>query len=250
MAKFDQKKEQQQPAKPAQQTPRKVDNRPQGDIGWHPAWRWFVSVLIVLHLAAVFSAPWDLSTLAALPPGYQAGTDNLGRQAQLPPANSEVWQEPVVPRSLRRFFRHYLNLMYLNHGYEFFAPDPGGSNLVRYVIRDSGGQEITKGQFPDLATEWPRLLYHRHLMLAAQTGDMGPESGRHYAQHLLSVNGGQTIRLEWLMHTLLSPKQVLADTPLDAPQTFVVLANIDETAGARVGPPPGETAVTIPGGGR
>ena len=209
-----------------------------------------MSLLVVLHIVAVFAAPWDLSTLAALPPGYQAGADNLGRQASLPPPESEVWQQPLVPRNLRWFFHHYLNLMYLNHGYEFFAPDPGGSNLVRYTIRDSGGQEVTQGQFPDLKEQWPRLLYHRHLMLAAQTGQMGPESGRHYAQHLLAVNGGQTIRLELLIHALLSPQQVEGGTPLDAPQTYLVLANIDETAGAQVGPPPGETAVTIPGGGR
>ncbi len=250
MAKFEQKRDAQQSAKPAQPTARQDVKRPNGEIGWHPAWRWMVSLLIVVHVAAVFSAPWDLSTLAALPPGYQMGTDNLGRQVSLPPMDSEVWQQPIVPRNLRRFFRHYLNLMYLNHGYEFFAPDPGGSNLIRYQIRDSGGQEIAKGQFPDLTQQWPRLLYHRHMMLAAQTGEMGPESGRHYAHHLLNVNGGHTIRLEWLIHALLSPKQVADGTPLDAPQTYLVLANIEETAGARVGPPPGETSVTIPGGGR
>ncbi|TWU24467.1 hypothetical protein [Bythopirellula polymerisocia] len=250
MAKFDQKRESQQTAKPPQQAPRQDAARSNTNIGWHPAWRVLASVMVVLHVLAVFSAPWDLSTLAALPPGYQAGTDSLGRQPQLPPLDSEVWQEPIVPRGLRRFFRHYLNLMYLNHGYEFFAPDPGGSNIIRYTIRDSGGQTIAEGQFPDLEQEWPRLFYHRHLMLAAQTGDMGPESGRHYAQHLLKANGGQTIRLEWLIHALLSPQQVADGTPLDAPQTKLVLANIDETAGAQVGPPPGESAVTIPGSGR
>ena len=176
--------EPQKPAQPASTPPKKAVPKPAGEIGWHPVWRWLVSLLIVLHITAVFCAPWDLSTDRALPPGYIPPTDNLGRQ--IPPAlDANVWQEPIIPRTLRGwFFRHYLNLLYLNHGYEFFAPDPNGSNLIRYQIRDSGGREIASGEFPDLKSQWPRLLYHRHMMLAAQTGDMGEESGRHYAQHL------------------------------------------------------------------
>jgi hypothetical protein len=210
--------------------PKKVAGKPAGEVSWHPAWRGLVSVLIVLHIVAVFCAPWDLSVDRALPPGYVPPTDNLGRQ--IPPAlDSNVWQEPIIPRTLRgRFFRNYLNLLYLNHGYEFFAPDPNGSHLIRYQIRDSGGQEIATGEFPDLDNQWPRLLYHRHMMLAAQTGDMGEASGRHYAQHLLAKYGGQTISTQLVFHRLLSPQEVLAGTPIDAPNTYQVLANIQETA--------------------
>jgi hypothetical protein len=215
---------------PVQQPQKKPPVSGAGEIGWHPVWRWLVSLLIMLHLVAVFCAPWDLSTGPALPPGFVPPTDNLGRP--LPPnATANMWQEPIVPRTLRGwFFRHYLNLLYLNHGYEFFAPDPNGSHVIRYQIRDSGGSETAGGQFPNLETQWPRLLYHRHLMLAAQANDMGPESGQHYAQHLLDVNGGQSIRMEWIIHKLLSPRDVLSGTPLDAPATYQVLANIQETA--------------------
>ncbi len=73
---------------------------------WHPAWRWLVSLLVVLHLVAIFVAPWDLSTEPALPPGYIAPTD----AQPLPPRDSTVWQQPVVPRGLHRFFNDYLNL--------------------------------------------------------------------------------------------------------------------------------------------
>ncbi len=231
MAKFEPTRtEPQKPAAPLQQPVKKTTPRTTGDIGWHPVWRWFVSLLIVLHILAVFSAPWDLSTEPALPPGYIPPTDNLGRQ--IPPAlDANVWQEPIVPRTLRGwFFRHYLNLMYLNHGYEFFAPDPNGSFVIRYQARDSGGQEIAGGEFPDIETQWPRLLYHRYMMLAAQVNDMGPESGRHYAQHLLAANGGQSIRMEWIIHKLLSPQDVKNGVKLDAPATYQVLANIQETA--------------------
>jgi hypothetical protein len=220
----------QRPISSAQQLPRKAASQPAGEIGWHPFWRWLVSLLVVLHITAVFCAPWDLSTDRALPPGYIPPTDNLGRQ--VPPAlDANIWQEPILPRTLRGwFFRHYLNLLYLNHGYEFFAPDPNGSHLIRYQIRDSGGQEIKSGEFPNLQNQWPRLFYHRHMMLAAQTGDMGEESGRHYAQHLLAVNGGHSIHLKWVFHKLLSPREVLDGTPLDAPGTYVELATIQEIA--------------------
>lgn len=247
MTKYDPKNNPQRSSAGNEAELRRQQRKRPADLPWHPAWRFLVSVLVVLHVTAVFCAPWDLSTSAALPPGYNPPRDNLGRE--LPPPQS-TWQEPVIPRALRqRFFRHYLNLMYLNHGYEFFAPDPNGSNLIRYHIFDSGGKETVTGTFPDLKSQWPRLYYHRHMMLAAQTGNMGEESGRHYAQHLLKAYGGQAARLEWLLHTLLSPQQVRDGVPLDAPQTFVQLAEIQETAGNRVGPPTGETPIAIPGGG-
>lgn len=229
--------EPQRPAQTAATPSKKPAPRAAGEIGWNPFWRWLVSLLIVLHIGAVFSAPWDLSTNRALPPGYIPPTDNMGRQ--IPPAlDANVWQEPVIPRTLRGwFFRHYLNLFYLNHGYEFFAPDPNGSHLIRYQIRDSGGREIANGQFPDLKQQWPRLLYHRHMMLAAQTGDMGEASGRHYAQHLLNRYGGHTITTQLVFHRLLSPQEVIAGTELDAPNTYQVLANIQETARPKPEPP-------------
>jgi len=242
MAKKNQDQADAAPAKPSKKSaPRAASGLP-----WHPAWRWLVSLLLVLHLAAISVAPWDLSTDPALPPGYVAPT---GSQP-LPPRDSTVWQQPVVPQGLHRFFNDYLNLAYLNHGYQFFAPDPAGSNLIRYQVWDSGGAEIAAGEFPHHDQQWPRLLYHRHMMLAAQTGDMGEQSGRLYAKHLINLHGGQTGRVEWILHKLLSPQQVLDETPLDAESTYVVLAEIRESADATLNPPSEETPVAIPGAGR
>ena len=141
-------------------------------------------------------------------------------------------------------------MAYLNHGYQFFAPDPAGSNLIRYQVFDSGGAEIAAGQFPNLDEQWPRLLYHRHMMLAAQTGDMGEESGRRYARHLIQLYGGQSSRVEWILHKLLSPQQVIDETPLDADSTYVVLAEVRQTANSDSNPSVGELPVAIPGAGR
>jgi len=225
--------------------PSHSSQRRAGEPSWHPVWRGLVTLLVVLHLTAVFSAPWALSTQPALPPGY---VPPPSQESPLPPPDSPMWQEPRLPRLLHGFFRHYLNLLYLNHGYEFFAPDPNGSHLIRYQVYDSGGAEIASGEFPSLEEQWPRLLYHRHMMLAAQTGDLGEESGRHFARHLLHLHGGHTCQLQWVIHKLLSPDEVRQGTPLDDPSTFEVLARIEETV--NVEPSANEQAVRIPGAGR
>ncbi len=230
--------------------PKKLAKRAASAVPWHPAWRWLVSILVVLHLTAVFVAPWDLSTDPALPPSYMAQNDSQGNPLPVPPRESSVWQQPVVPRSLRGFFHHYLNLAYLNHGYQFFAPDPAGSNLIRYQVWDSGGAELASGEFPNIDQQWPRLFYHRHMMLAAQTGEMGEQSGRLYAKHLIRRHEGKTGRVEWILHKLLSPQQVLDETPFDAPSTYLVLAEINETSAVALNSSSEELPIAIPGGGQ
>jgi len=244
------KKKPNQPQKPAAAvaSPRATSGRDGAALPWNPVWRWLVSVLLAAHVLAVFVAPWDLSTEPALPPRYDPPQDSRGRP-QLPPADSPVWQQPIIPRRLRSFFNHYLNLTYLNHGYQFFAPDPAGTHLIRYqVTKPDGGVE--KGEFPNLEQQWPRLFYHRHMMLAEQTEMMGPESGQNYADHLASLHGGPS-RMEWLIHQLLPPERVLQETPLDALSTYRVIATLD----GRPRPEPsssasGEGRIAIPGGAR
>lgn len=99
-----------------------------------------ISVLVVAHLLAVF-----------LPP--------MSFQAQGP-----LGQSPSIA-TLMAPLERYSEFLYINRGYAFFAPDPGPSHLVQAAITDSTGQreEIL---FPDLQQQWPRLLYHRHFMLA------------------------------------------------------------------------------------
>ena len=210
-------------AKPAASTKtvkkKVVKKRVAGELPWHPFWRWLVSLLVVLHLTAVFVAPWDLMTDPALPPGYMPPRDARGRPQPLPPLNSMVWQKPVVTRGLHRFFHDYLNLLYLNHGYEFFAPDPPpGTHLVDYQVTQADGN-VVKGRFPSLDEQWPRLRYHRHMMLTEQTQLMGPQSRQQYADHLASLHGGPS-RLELKVHLVLPPHRVADKTPLDAPSTF------------------------------
>jgi len=207
--------------------------RTAGDLPWHAFWRWLVSLLVVLHLTAVLSAPWDLATGDALPPGYEA----MQPQRPLPPPESVVWQKPVVTRGLHGFFHDYLNLLYLNHGYEFFAPDPAGTHVIDFQVTQADGKVI-EGRLPSHDHHWPRLLYHRHMMLAEQTPMMGPKSGLQYADHLATLYGGPS-QMQLKMHLLLPPHRVADKTPLDAPSTF-------RTVGTVTGRPRPQASTDLP----
>jgi hypothetical protein len=107
-----------------------------------PGWgKLAISGLLLLHVTAVFWAPFAFAS-------------NVG------PSSSPF--ADLVMGALRP----YITAMYLDHGYFFFAPDPGPSHLVRYKLEFADGREAVEGVFPNLATEQPRLLYHRHFMMA------------------------------------------------------------------------------------
>ena len=107
-------------------------------------WKFIASVLIIGHVWAVFGRPIEFATQG--PTGVS-------------PAASSFYT-PV---------RGYSEFTYLNHGYAFFAPDPGPSHLMRVQFEkpDEDGRNVSQEwMFPDLKEQWPRLLYHRHFMLA------------------------------------------------------------------------------------
>ncbi|QDT09000.1 hypothetical protein [Planctomycetes bacterium K23_9] len=98
--------------------------------------RSLISVLIIVHLLAV-----------ALPPMmFQSGGS-------------------AIVTTLLRPLRAYTEFLYLDRGYAFFAPDPGPSHLIDAAVTQSDGQR-TETRYPDREQQWPRLLYHRHFMLA------------------------------------------------------------------------------------
>lgn len=101
--------------------------------------KWAISVLVLGHLMAVVLPPLSFQTRGPL---------------GVSPSVASVlgWFEP------------YSQLLYIDRGYAFFAPDPGPSHLVQAAITDSQGQ-LKEVMFPDRSEQWPRLLYHRHFML-------------------------------------------------------------------------------------
>ena len=163
-----------------------------------------LSLLVVWHLTAVIMAPMSI------------------------PPSSRL----VVDVAQGRLMQWYLDALYINHGYSFFAPDPGPGHLIFYEVYDQQGNLKRQGKFPDWDVQRPRLWYHRHFMLADQVGlglqrDEGPGEGERkylaaYARQLLRKFDGESARVRWMAHEPLSPYSVRPNEPinLDTPQSY------------------------------
>jgi hypothetical protein len=157
----------------------------------------------------------------------------------LPPsfAATPLKQEVYMP---------YLEMMFLDHGYKFFAPEPGSSHLIKYQIETDDGATL-EGIFPNLQEEWPRLLYHRHFML---TETMGSESlappapdelpasappptwanrpltqrervlAQSFAEHLKAKYHARRVTLTLVQHAFPGVEHVRQGRKLDDPQLY------------------------------
>jgi hypothetical protein len=171
----------------------------------------FFSLLIAWHVSAVFLAP------LSIPPSSQLIVD----LAQRPPMQ---W---------------YLDALYINHGYEFFAPNPSDGHLIRYQVLDERGGVIQQGEFPNLKDEWPRLRYHRYFMLADQSELPVPDEKIRdqwlrtylaaYARQLLRQYGGQTARVQRIVHYPLFLNDALKGMELTDPQTYETQLEVTQT---------------------
>ena len=201
-------------AKKKQQRPIPSDAPP----SWRGPARTVATVLLLGHLTAVFVGPW-----ASPPPSSRLAQ---GTAAVLEP---------------------YLQATFLyGHGYRFFAPNPGPSHLVRYQLEmhDGGTQS---GVFPDLNAHWPRLLYHRNLMLSEtiynlsrvppdppERGFGSPEDRQAYqrakglydallhsvARDLLRQSSAARLTIEVQEHIIPSPEEVRRGMKLDDPVLY------------------------------
>lgn len=151
-----------------------------------------VNVWLVFHVFAVFIAP------AGMPPSSPLLVD------------------------VSRVALPYNQLLFLNHGYHFFAPDPGPSTLISYVA-DRPGDVAVKGTFPNTSIR-PRLLYHRYFMLAENIGAFPEETQDQvyeaYARHFSRINGTETITLNRVSHDPSSISRIQAGGKLSDPETF------------------------------
>jgi hypothetical protein len=137
-----------------------------------PAVRAAVSLLVILHLFAVFVGPW------AMPPASDLAVGSA------------------------RIFQPYLDVLSLANGYRFFAPEPGPSHLVRYEVTLADGT-LKTGEFPNRQAHRPRLLYHRYFMLSEFINTLvnpdAPERAeafaKGYARHLADQYDARSVRL-------------------------------------------------------
>jgi hypothetical protein len=154
--------------------------------------RWSLNAWLVFHVAAIIIAPASVSP------------------------SSELMQ------SLWRVFQPYLQVMYLNNGYHFFAPDPSESTLLSFAAeRDDG--TVIRGTIPHRGIV-PRLLYHRHFMLTEQMNS-GPEEleqpwYRSYAEHIGQKYGAKQVSLTRKIHYLPTMDMVRSGIRLDNPDSY------------------------------
>ena len=188
-----------------------------------PPWRAVISILVTLHLLAVIAEPMQFFSRSS------RGTSPL----------SDPLRSTLAP---------YVEFAYLNHGYFFFAPEPGPSHLIDCQLEF--GSERGSLRFPDRQAQWPRLLYHRHFMLAEFLNQLHappvePELAaddplllaewradrarfemvrNSMEQHLRVRYGADSARIERIEHRLPSSLEVLVDRiPLDDPNLYIVL---------------------------
>ncbi len=173
-------------------------------VRWSVRVRILISAAIVYHLAAVFIGAWIGS----------------------PPTSPFADQ-------VARPFRAYINLADLNHGYRFFAPNPGPSHLFRYQLTFDDGS-TQDGFFPNRAEHWPRLLYHRYFMLSENLNVVWPGRdpsvdgltptddaqrpfqalAKSYAAQLLRSSAAQRIDWQLVRHYQPPPADVLSGRSL------------------------------------
>jgi hypothetical protein len=154
--------------------------------------RWAINLGLVLHVVAILIAPAAVSPSSDL---VQAGWD---------------------------LFQPYLQILYLNHGYHFFAPEPDDSTLLAFQAERPDGT-VVSGRIPNRDIV-PRLLYHRHFMLTEQMKD-APEELRDewlgsYAEHICRKYGAAKVRLTAQTHHLPTMEMVREGVRLDDPSSY------------------------------
>ena len=194
---------------------------------WSKVRRRFASIIILTHLTAVVVAPWSSP----------------------PPA-------PLLAETAARVFAPYQAATYINHGYRFFAPNPGPSHIVRFEAKRADGKTVS-GQLPDTVRNWPRLLYHRHFMITetlysywssietippdvevtkeqralvdrqnAFPQQQVDELAEGIANQLIRKLEVETVQLKLVEHAIPYPQDVLDGKPLNAPDLYIELADL------------------------
>jgi hypothetical protein len=119
-------------------------------------------------------------------------------------------------------FQPYLEVLYLNHGYHFFAPEPEESTLLMFEAERADGT-IVRGRIPDRATQ-PRLLYHRYFMLTEHmknaSEELEPIWYESYAQHIGRQYGAAKVRLIKQTHLLPTRDYILEGGRLTDPVSY------------------------------
>jgi hypothetical protein len=154
--------------------------------------RWAINLWLVFHLAAIAIAP-----------------------AAVAPSSGLI-------QSAWGFFQPYLQLLYLNNGYHFFAPEPAESTLLAFKATRADGT-VVEGRIPNRQIV-PRLLYHRHFMLTEHMKDAPEELQQawvgSYAEHICRKYSAARVTLTGQIHNLPTMEMVRNGVRLDDPTSY------------------------------
>jgi hypothetical protein len=150
--------------------------------------RWFFSLAVVLHFAAILA-------------GVTGPSDGPVESPYLCVRASDQ----VAP---------YLQILGLQSSYRFYAPNPGCDPAIWFRVRYSDGS-VRWVELPPSQSHWERLLHHRGLSLAkAATETMPWYEGNQEKQEKL-VPMAQLCLASYLRHVARSHPKARADgTPL------------------------------------
>jgi len=116
----------------------------------------------------------------------------------------------------------YIQILDLDHGYHFFAPEPGDSTLLAYEAERPDGT-VVRGRIPNREIV-PRLLYHRHFMLTEHMSDASEELEHlwheSYAEHIAREHGAARVSLIQQTHKLSSMERIRDGGRLDDPESY------------------------------
>ncbi len=202
------------------QRPRQAASADGADHLRWPLWlRALLSIAIVWHCFVV-----------AICPFYFVTESRLVRSSGL--AEAIVRENSLV--------RGYADILYLNSGYGFFGPDPPMTNAtVSFVVLGQNGAELAREAFPDLRDQWPRLWYHRFMMLSDQSaipfaGFSEDEAHRvsleSFGRHLLATYDGARVDLTHRAKFLLTPLDLLDGEDPNDPKFLLSPTDVTVTA--------------------
>jgi hypothetical protein len=177
---------------PAQNSPAASELEPTTRTSRHRSVRWAINAWLIFHVSAIIIAP------------------------------SSVAPSSELVQTIWGVFAPYLQLLYLNHGYHFFAPEPGESTLLAYAAERSDGR-VVRGRIPSPSMK-PRLLFHRHFMLTEHMRD-APEPIQKewigsYAQHICRKYGAARVSLTGQIHNLPTPEMIRGGVRLDDASSY------------------------------
>lgn len=162
---------------------------------WNAIPRWprrILSAWLLLHVIAIAMPPLSIPPTSSL----------LGESARI-----------AAP---------YVQLFQLDHGYHYFAPEPGESTLLEFTATRNDGTTVS-GTMPHRGI-WPRLLYHRHFMLT-ESMEYVPEALQEdwlksYARCIARKTNSPKVELTAVYHHLPTMEMVRRGTTLDNPGSF------------------------------